>query len=90
VSQRRVTCFYFYIWDDDFGSAFVKVCAYVSYPMKIWLNGHEWAKRQAVKAGIGVQRAVQWIRRLYRSCCPAGDLRLVLVGVLSGAGLRGS
>ena len=20
---------------------------------KIWLNGHEWAKRQAVKAGIG-------------------------------------
>jgi len=21
--------------------------------MKIWLNGHEWAKRQASKAGIG-------------------------------------
>ena len=21
--------------------------------MKIWLNGHEWAKRQALKAGIG-------------------------------------
>ncbi len=53
VSQRRVTCYYFYLWDDDFGPAFVKVCAYFPYPMKIWVNGHEWAKRQATKAGIG-------------------------------------
>ena len=34
---------------DDFGPAFVKVCAYFPYPMKIWVNGHEWAKRQAVR-----------------------------------------
>jgi len=53
VSQRRVTCYYFYVWDDDFGPAFVKVCAYFPYPIKVWLNGHEWAKRQATKAGIG-------------------------------------
>ena len=53
VSQRRVTCYYYYLWDDDFGPAFVKVCAYFPYPMKIWVNGHEWAKRQAAKAGIG-------------------------------------
>jgi hypothetical protein len=53
VSQRRVSCYYFYLYDDDFGPAFVKVCAYFPYPMKIWVNGHEWAKRQAVKAGIG-------------------------------------
>ena len=52
-ADRRVTCYYFYVWDDDFGPAFVKVCAYFPYPMKIWLNGHEWAKRQAAKAGIG-------------------------------------
>ena len=52
-AQRRVTCYYFYVWDDDFGPAFVKVCAYFPYPMKIWLNGHEWAKRQAAKTGIG-------------------------------------
>jgi hypothetical protein len=52
VSQRRVTCYYFYIWDDDFGPAFIKVCAYFPYPMKIWVNGHEWAKRQATRAGI--------------------------------------
>ena len=53
VSQRRVTCYYFYLCDDDFGPAFMKVCAYFPYPMKIWVNGHEWAKRQAAKAGIG-------------------------------------
>src|SRR5258705_4717510 len=52
-ANRRVTCYYFSLWDDDFGPAFVKVCAYFPYPMKIWVNGHEWAKRQATKAGIG-------------------------------------
>ena len=52
-ADRRVTCYYFYLWDEDFGSAFVKVCAYFPYPAKIWVNGHEWAKRQALKAGIG-------------------------------------
>ena len=39
-ADRRVTCYYFDLWDDDFGPAFVKVCAYFPYPMKIWLNGH--------------------------------------------------
>ena len=52
-ADRRVTCFYFYVWDTDFGPAFIKVCAYFPYPIKVWLNGHEWAKRQATGAGIG-------------------------------------
>ncbi len=52
-ADRRVTCYYFYLWDADFGPAFIKVCAYFPYPVKVWLNGHEWAKRQAVQAGIG-------------------------------------
>jgi hypothetical protein len=30
-----------------------QICAYFPYPIKIWLNGHEWTKRQASKAGIG-------------------------------------
>ena len=52
-ADRRVTCFYFYLWDDDFGPGFIKVCAYFPYPVKVWVNGHEWAKRQASHAGIG-------------------------------------
>ncbi len=52
-ADRRVTCFYFYVWDVDFGAGFIKVCAYFPYPVKVWVNGHEWAKRQAAHAGIG-------------------------------------
>ena len=52
-ADRRVTCFYFYLWDVEFGPAFIKICAYFPYPMKVWVNGHEWAKRQCVQAGIG-------------------------------------
>lgn len=52
-ADRRVTCYYFYLWDDEFGPAFIKICAYFPYPAKIWINGHEWAKRQAAHAGIG-------------------------------------
>jgi hypothetical protein len=51
-ADRRVTCYYFYLWDEDFGPAFIKVCAYFPYPAKIWVNGHEWAKRQAAAAGV--------------------------------------
>jgi len=51
-ADRRVTCFYFYVWDADFGPGFIKVCAYFPYPIKVWLNGHEWAKRQAKNDGI--------------------------------------
>jgi hypothetical protein len=42
----------FSLWDADFGPAFIKVCVYFPYPTKIWVNGHEWAERQAIKAGI--------------------------------------
>jgi hypothetical protein len=52
-TDRRVTCYYFYLWDAGFGPAFIKVCAWFPYPAKIWLNGHEWVKRQAARAGIG-------------------------------------
>jgi hypothetical protein len=52
-ADRRVTAYYFYLVDEDFGPAFIKVCAYFPYPVKIWLNGHEYAKRKARAAGIG-------------------------------------
>ena len=51
-TERRVTCYYFYVWDAGFGPAFIKICAYFPYPGKIWFNGHEWAKRQALAAGL--------------------------------------
>ena len=50
--DRRVTVYYFYLWDAGFGPAFIKVCTYCPWPVKIWVNGHEWAKQQARKAGL--------------------------------------
>ena len=52
-TERRVTCYYFYVWDEFWGPGFIKVCAYFPYPVKVWLNGHEHAKRAAARAGIG-------------------------------------
>lgn len=50
--QRRVSVFYVYIWDQRMGPGFIKICTYFPYPIKVWVNGHEWAKRQAVAEGI--------------------------------------
>jgi hypothetical protein len=49
-----VTVYYFYVLDADFGPGFIKLCSYFPYPAKVWLNGHEWAKRQAATAGLAV------------------------------------
>jgi hypothetical protein len=51
--QRRVSVFCVYIWDTTMGGGFIKICTYFPYPVKAWVNGHEWAKRQALAAGIG-------------------------------------
>jgi hypothetical protein len=53
-AERRVTCYYFYVWDERWGPAFVKVCAYFPYPVKVWLNGHEHSKQASASAGVGV------------------------------------
>ena len=36
-AQRRVTCYYFYVVDDEFGAGFVKICSYFPYPVKVWV-----------------------------------------------------
>ena len=51
-AQRRVSTYYFYVLDEDFGPGFIKLCSYFPYPAKVWVNGHEWAKRQATRVGI--------------------------------------
>ncbi|MGA9830849.1 MAG: hypothetical protein WBQ71_07005, partial [Trebonia sp.] len=46
-TERLVTCYYFYIHDRRAGAAFIKVCCYAPYPVKIWLNG-QYAERPAM------------------------------------------
>ena len=47
--------FYFYCVDADFGPFFIKFCTCFPYTARLCINGHEWAKRQAARAGIGFE-----------------------------------
>ncbi len=48
-----VNHFYVYALDAEFGPFFIKFCSYFPYTAKLCINGNEYAKRQAAKAGIG-------------------------------------
>ncbi|MCA1673111.1 MAG: hypothetical protein LC799_13240, partial [Actinobacteria bacterium] len=52
-STGVINQFYVYAVDADFGPFFLKFSSYFPYNAKLCINGHEWAKRQAAKAGIG-------------------------------------
>jgi hypothetical protein len=52
-STGVVNHFSVYAVDADFGPFFLKCCSYFPYNARLCLGGHEWAKRQAARAGIG-------------------------------------
>jgi DNA-binding HxlR family transcriptional regulator len=52
-STAMVNHVYFYAVDADFGPFFIKFCTYFPYPAKLCINGHEYAKRQLTRRGIG-------------------------------------
>lgn len=56
--------FYFYLWDAEWGGTFWKTNAYAPFPIWLWLNGHEWAKRQLEKARISYEA----LDNGFRSC----------------------
>ena len=45
--QRRVSVFYVYIFDEQMGGGFIKICSYFPYPVKVWING-QYAERPAM------------------------------------------
>ena len=51
-STAMVNQFYYYCVDEDFGPFFLKFSSYFPYNAKLCINGHEYVKRQLVKAGI--------------------------------------
>jgi len=52
-STAMVNHFYIYCVDRDFGPFFLRFCTYFPYNAKLCLNGHEYAKPQLAKKGIG-------------------------------------
>jgi hypothetical protein len=54
--RRKAVCvnhYYIYLLDPDWGPAFIKVCSYAPYTLKLCLNGHEWVKRQLRRHRVG-------------------------------------
>ena len=77
-STAFINYFYFYCVDDDFGPFFIKFSTYFPYTAKLCINGNEWAKRQAAKAGIAFEAldngfaAVDDVDRLQNICDSLG------------------
>jgi hypothetical protein len=69
-----VNHFYVYAVDAEFGPFFIKFCSYFPYTAKLCINGNEYAKRMAARAGIGFTAldngfvACEDPRRLQRIC----------------------
>lgn len=43
---------YWYVQDEQWGPAFVKIGTYLPYPVRVCLNGHHWAQQQLRREGI--------------------------------------
>jgi len=50
-----VNHYYFYLQDREWGPAFIKVGSYLPYPVRLCLNGHEWAKQRLRREGIAFE-----------------------------------
>jgi hypothetical protein len=68
-----VNHFYFYLQDPGWGPAFWKVNCDAPFPVWIWLNGHEWAKRQLGKGQAGYAA----LGNGFRSCAGPAAVRPV-------------
>jgi hypothetical protein len=51
-STAMVNHYYIYALDRDFGPFFLKLCSYFPFNAKLYVNGHEYAKRQLAQQGI--------------------------------------
>jgi hypothetical protein len=77
-SSAFINFFYVYCVDADFGPFFIKFSTYFPFTAKLCINGNEWAKRQAAKAGIGFEAldngfaAVDDVQRLQAICDSLG------------------
>ena len=55
IGTAIVNHFYIYAFDEDFGPFFIKFATYFPYTARCCINGHHFAQRQAVKAGIAFE-----------------------------------
>lgn len=54
-AQMYVNHYYFYLWDAQWGPAFVKMCPFAPFPAWGCMNGHEWLKRRLADTAVGFE-----------------------------------
>ena len=73
-TTAMVNQYYFYCVDKDFGPFFLKFCSYFPYNARLYINGHEYAKRQLKQQAIAFEALDNGVlscdnpRRLQRIC----------------------
>ena len=88
-ADRRVTAYYFYLVDEVFGPAFIKVCAYFPYPCKICLLTELGDESSQVRRQMPVWVATVLARDRIRRAT-TGSQRVVGFAGWRAAGERGS
>ena len=78
-SSAMVNHYYFYGVDRDFGPFFLKFCSYFPYNGKLYMNGHEYAKRQLSRKKIDHEALDNGVR----SCGDVGKLQEICDGLSS-------
>lgn len=75
-SWRRMSSvpdhWYLYFSDAEWGPAFLKICGYAPYPLWACANGHEWAKCQLAKAGVGFEALDNGLRSVTDAAAARG------------------
>lgn len=61
-----VNHYYLYLWDPEWGPAFIKLSGYAPWGGRVYLNGHEWLKRQLAQRGIGFTALDNGLRSVER------------------------
>ena len=78
--DRRVGMYYFYVLDPEFGPGFIRICTYFPYPSRVWVNGHEWAKRQAAHEHL----AFSELANGFAACADPAALQAICEGLGPG------
>jgi len=71
--ERRISVFYFYLYDRQWGPCSIQICSYAPYAAQLWCNGHERAKRELHTRAI----AFEPLRNGFRSCADPALLQRI-------------
>jgi hypothetical protein len=71
--ERRITVYYFYLFDREWGPCSIQICTYAPYAAQLWCNGHERAKRQLEETGL----AYEPLKNGFRSCADPAALQRI-------------